>query len=107
MALERLRFDHLEGDAKLTDPTSDYFNQPAKFALHKYLFFQCFQCRRPYFGGAYECGGNALPEEKKDLICPRCQPPSEDVQECKTHGTDWVTFARKYDTRRYSNICLD
>jgi len=55
-----------------------------------YAYFECWKCKKPYFGGRKSCadamndnreGGEFKPEE---LICPQCCPVS--VSNCPKHG---------------------
>jgi len=96
-AMERLEFERLTNDPRIvSDTKSDFYRKPVEFALHRYLFFRCFTCKKPYFGGAYECGGADPDIDHNDLICPRCQPPSENISECKEHGSDWIAFKCRF-----------
>ena len=58
-----------------------YHNQLADFALHNCTFFECFDCKRPYFGGMMDCMQAMQSEEKlkkEDLLCKKCVSKSLD-----------------------------
>lgn len=95
-AMERLVYENLTRCDKITDRKSPYYNKPQEYAEHRFLFFMCFKCKKPYFGGAYECGGAEPDVDHKSLICPGCQPKSENMKACKTHGTDWIAFKCRF-----------
>jgi E3 ubiquitin-protein ligase MYCBP2 len=42
-------------DLTLSDKVSPYYNNPEKYAMTIYAYFQCFKCNEPYFGGRKSC----------------------------------------------------
>lgn len=75
LALARLGYEQLEDSPALLSPSSAFYQQPAAFALHHFLFYQCFSCRAPYFAGAKACGVAEEEElDRKELLCVRCSP---------------------------------
>jgi len=32
-----------------------YFGKLAEFAMHNCTFYECFKCKKPYFGGMMDC----------------------------------------------------
>ena len=58
-AVERAKADGLDKDPRLSDPEDVYFGKFEEYILDKMSFFQCFDCKLPYFGGMRECGDNA------------------------------------------------
>ncbi|ETO35939.1 hypothetical protein RFI_01125, partial [Reticulomyxa filosa] len=99
MALQRLRYEERQSDNDVVDPKGKFYNDEIGYADHIYAFFQCFQCKKPYFGGAKECKAQDEEEnnqvEKKDLICNKCQK-IESVDECKEHGADYLAYKCRY-----------
>lgn len=73
-AIERMRIDGLDKDARLQDKDGPYFKNPEKFAMHSYAFYTCFKCKKPYFGGRRDCEQNRAADESKleDMICFDC-----------------------------------
>ena len=68
-----MQHEGLDLDERLKDPKSEYFNNPAKFGYDHLNYYECFECKDPYFGGHRQCGGppeGGQPanneEEKKD-----------------------------------------
>jgi hypothetical protein len=107
-ALERTRFDGFDRDASIVRPNGRFFNNAAAFALHHYAFFQCFQCRHPYFGGARMCEAAAMPEQiegapaaqaaefkPQDLVCVSCKK-LESQDSCARHGTEYLAFKCRF-----------
>lgn len=67
------------------------------YALSIYLFFACFKCKKPYFAGGYQCQEAAAADfDPSDLICPSCQPKTDNVKNCRVHGTDWIAFKCRF-----------
>ena len=76
MALKRLKYEELEKDERLTDEKSPYYQKPQLYAMHLYAYFECFKCKKPYFGGRKNCL-DAMNEgqqqfDPKDLVCANC-----------------------------------
>ena len=49
----------MEFDERLKDPKNEYFNNLEKFAFDHINYYECFECKEPYFGGHRQCGGGA------------------------------------------------
>ena len=32
-----------------------YFNEPVALAMHKCAYYECYECKVPYFGGMIDC----------------------------------------------------
>jgi hypothetical protein len=96
-AMERLKYENRQNDKEIVSNVGGpYYKNPELFALHLFLFFTCFKCKSPYFAGGYQCQGNEADFDPADLVCGACQPKSENVRECKTHGTEWIGFKCKF-----------
>jgi hypothetical protein len=54
-ALQRLKFEGRDKDAEVAQPSGSYYGKPLEYAMKSFLFFMCFQCKRPYFAGGYQC----------------------------------------------------
>ncbi|XP_052279700.1 E3 ubiquitin-protein ligase MYCBP2-like isoform X3 [Dreissena polymorpha] len=61
-----------------------------------FTFMLCPLCKA-YFGGAALCEGGAADGDMKreELICPACAGPQM-VQNCPTHGTDYIEYKCRY-----------
>jgi E3 ubiquitin-protein ligase MYCBP2 len=95
-ALMRLEFENKHKDAEVTDKDSKYFEDPTAYAMHKYNYYQCFKCSKPYFGGEAVCGGAAQDTfNAEELICPGCAA-GDAAQICPKHGTDFLEYKCRY-----------
>jgi hypothetical protein len=54
-ALQRLNYEGKQRDSEVTTQGGSYYNNPLGYAMKIYLFFMCFQCKKPYFAGGYQC----------------------------------------------------
>lgn len=85
----------------------DNFTQ---WAFRKFNFYDCSNCKKPYFGGKRDCGAEIrqqLPEdveeagpnvnEQKDLFCPPCIIKKNGFDaNCAIHGNKYAQFKCKY-----------
>lgn len=91
---ERLIYEGREKDPAIVNASGRFYNNPVGFAMHQFLFYMCFQCKKPYFAGGYQCQEANSPFNPEELVCPGCQPRS--VDDCPVHGTDWLAFKCRY-----------
>ena len=102
MTLERMKFEGISNDKRLSDPQDTYFNKPLEFGLRKIAYYFCFKCNRPYFAGLRECRGNDNDNDRehdpKDLICGGCGNLDgvSGINNCKKHGKDFIEYKCKY-----------
>jgi E3 ubiquitin-protein ligase MYCBP2 len=106
MSMERLKSDKLDKDKRLTDPNSDWFGKELEFALTKINYYNCYLCKKPYFAGLKECGGNPNDDNDPDkqfdpssLICGNHNILENSIlgqTECKTHGKDYIDYKCKF-----------
>jgi len=71
-AIDRAKAEGLDKDPRLEDPGDVYYQRFEDYVMDKMSFFQCYECRQPYFGGLRECGDNAEADgnfKKEDLLC--------------------------------------
>ena len=60
---------------RLTTPGDHFEGKPLELALHTCTFFECHECKKPYFGGLADCQQQLNAEEttkKEDLRCKDC-----------------------------------
>ena len=43
-------------DERLNDPKSEYYKNLEKFAFDHLNYYECYECKDPYFGGHRQCG---------------------------------------------------
>ena len=96
-AKQRLIVEGMDKDKDLLEPTSRYYQKPDDYALDKLAYYPCFKCKQPYFGGRGRCEAGQEqapaadgPREEYDashLVCGGC---SDQGQECKKHGKEYM-----------------
>jgi hypothetical protein len=57
----RAKHEGLDFDERLKDPKNEYYNNLEKFAFDHLNYYECFECKEPYFGGHRQCGAGAAP----------------------------------------------
>mmetsp|Transcript_23513 Transcript_23513/g.41672 ORF Transcript_23513/g.41672 Transcript_23513/m.41672 type:complete len:608 (-) Transcript_23513:48-1871(-) len=98
-ALKRLDFEGMSNDVRLKDPNDrNYFNQPERYAFDSLSYYECFKCKRPYFGGKKNCEDNRdrADYNPEELVCPGCAAVGVEGTNCPTHGTDYIEFKCKF-----------
>ena len=80
-AIERGKHEGLDKDKKYLDKSYAYYGKFLEFCMYKLSYYECYQCKLPYFGGLKDCennneGGNEENKQqefdKKDLVCASC-----------------------------------
>ncbi|KAF2071788.1 hypothetical protein CYY_006895 [Polysphondylium violaceum] len=91
-ALARLSYEGLSKTKELEDKKSKWFNNPDAYSMDRYVYYQCFKCKNPYFAGQARCdeGLNGDDYKQEDLICGNCR--GTDGKQCKTHGWDYIIW---------------
>lgn len=56
MAVNQAKKEELDKEERLQDPFDGYYNNLQKFALDKLNFYNCYDCKSPFYGGRNECG---------------------------------------------------
>ena len=109
MGIERLKFEELLNDPRLTNKESRYYNNVNQFALDRLAFYLCNKCNSPYFGGMKSCDQvNSENEEKYDastLICGSCSS-GNDKNTCATHGKDYISYKCRYCCKQAVWFCF-
>merc|ERR1711941_196643 len=62
--------------------------------LRKYFYYECYQCRQPYFGGLAECqvaGAEINEPRPESVLCHGCMVQSTG-RECETHGAEFMAI---------------
>ncbi len=94
-ALLRLKYEGLDKHPEITSKGSRWFNDPMGFAMHKFAYYMCFKCQRPYYGGNYECAAAADHGfDPSELLCGACSPIQ--AQDCPKHGKDYLEFKCRF-----------
>ncbi|CAD8082872.1 unnamed protein product [Paramecium sonneborni] len=100
LCLERLEIEGLKQAKELTDPKSQFYQNPQEFAMDKFCFYECFNCKKPYFGGIKNCqaidqNNDRAQFKKEDLICSSCCPISFEAN-CNKHGDKYIEFKCRF-----------
>jgi len=101
-AMERLKYEKREKDERLIKVGDAYYNKPEEYAFAIYSYYQCFKCKKPYFGGLKSC--EMMMEEEKnqsefkfeELVCAKCSGQGLALENCAKHGTEFVEFKCKF-----------
>lgn len=108
--LERLRREP-EENTRINDPQDrTYFNQPERYVMDRFCFYECFRDRKIYFGGKKECEDNSEQmQNPNELLCPDCiavapgaKPGSKN---CPAHGIDFIEYKCRYCCSVASFFC--
>lgn len=89
-AMHRLKLMRLQDAREITDPSSRYFKNPVAYAMARFCYYECYMCKKPYFGGLKDCNAELRvgTYEPKDLICGSCA--SQGNNTCLKHGDEFM-----------------
>ncbi len=98
-AEQRLALEGGHKDAAELKPGGRYERQPVQYALHKFAYYLCFQCRQPYFGGHRSCEvaageGEAAQYEASEMVCGGCSALGKTT--CEKHGAEAIEHKCKF-----------
>ena len=115
MALERLKFEGLDKDKRLTDKNSKWYNNELQYALNRITYYMCYQCKEPYFAGLRECGDGPLINnndpnkdyDPKDCVCGKHANiyGVAGVSDCKIHGKEFIEYKCRFCCKIASWFC--
>lgn len=95
-AVTRLRYEGKDKAKELNERGSPYYNDPEGYAEHIFAYYECFKCKKPYYGGEKACGVARGDEfDPSELICGACAPFSAE-QSCDKHGTESIEWKCRY-----------
>lgn len=107
-AIDRLKIEGLLTDPRLQDRNSKYYENPKLFGLDRLAFYECFKCKKPYYGGMRKCeeAGREVDEKfnESHLVCGSCAS-GPNTQSCKLHGKQYITFKCKFCCKVASWFC--
>ncbi|MCQ2818859.1 MAG: hypothetical protein MJ252_16460 [archaeon] len=114
-AEKRLKFEGLDKDPKLTNPSSPWYGKNLEYALKRLSYYMCYKCQQPYFAGRRECGdgpnaGDNNPNRQydpKDCICGKCCDLSgiAGKTNCEKHGKDFIEYKCRFCCKIASWFC--
>ena len=101
MALERAKHEGIDKEPRLRNPNDDFFQDLQKWAIFKLAYYQCYQCKVPYFGGMKDCiAAQQQSQEFKpeELVCGKCSSELLGLgnTNCKVHGQTFIEFKCKF-----------
>lgn len=65
---------------------------------HQFVFYSCFKCAEPFFGGLKRCQASDAPEpEPETLVCPPCSGAG--LTHCEVHGSEFINYKCKHCCR--------
>ena len=105
LALKNAEEQGILKDDRLRTPTDFYFGKPQEFANHRCSFYQCHECKKPYFGGLIDCEQEMGMEDttrREDLICRPClmKEMSIGANICRNgHGAEFIDWKCMYCCR--------
>jgi len=95
-AVERLKMLKLEGIPELTKKDSKWFNNAEGYAMHRFSYFPCFKCKKPYFGGEKVCEANNDDKfDPAELVCGGCSDFAAQ-EDCKKHGKEFIEYKCRF-----------
>lgn len=102
MAVERAKYEGIDKHDRLKNPDDHFYNNLDAYAMFKCAYYQCYNCKEPYFGGLNDCENDALRAADtniKDLICGKCVAEingNAGITKCEKHGTKYIDFKCRY-----------
>ena len=101
IALEVAENQALANDERLKQEGGHYEGNLLELAMHTCAFYQCNDCKKPYFGGMIDCQRQLGVEEnakKENLRCKSCQLKAYGAgqKECDKHGEEQIDWKCMY-----------
>lgn len=98
-AYQKLLHEGRDKDEAVHQQESVYYKKPQEYAVAIYSFYECFKCRKAYFGGAKDCQ-RALEEDNQvfnptELVCPKCCN-LDGAATCPKHGLDYIEYKCRF-----------
>ena len=101
-SLERLKHEGKDKDERLNNSKDPYYNKPMEYAIAIYSYYQCYKCKKPYFGGLKSCEMMLQEDNQgkqdfdpKELVCANCCDVLP-LENCVNHGKDYIEFKCKF-----------
>jgi hypothetical protein len=94
-ALMRLKYEGKDKAPELSNPDSKWHNDPEGYAEDLFAYYECFKCKKPYYGGERVCGEAGGAFDPTELVCGACSPWSGDI-DCPKHGKDFIEFKCRF-----------
>ena len=96
LAKKALRKGKIDGKP-LKDENSRWYQDIEGYLNAKAAFYQCHECKEPFFGGQVDCERDLRLAErvkKEELLCRKCTVKQIGGGEytCKVHGHKYITW---------------
>ncbi|KAL0480957.1 hypothetical protein AKO1_013623 [Acrasis kona] len=98
----RIGFDWIEEEDEFKDKNSKFYHDKFAYAMHHLSFYKCYECGKPYYGGAKQCEANEGQQnvkfDEKELMCGSCVSKKLQLKNgvCPTHGSEYVEFKCRF-----------
>jgi E3 ubiquitin-protein ligase MYCBP2 len=96
----KIGLDWIDLEEEVKNPQGAFYQDKLGWALKNLNFYCCYECDKPYCGGARVCGeaGEREAFNKKDLVCGACSNVRLRLKNgvCSKHGSDYVSFKCRY-----------
>ena len=108
---ERMKFEGLDKDKRLSDPNDPFYQKPLEFGLKSIAYYMCFKCKKPYFAGLRNCredeNANNREHDPSHLLCGGCGALDgvAGISNCKKHGKEFITYKCKFCCNESSWFC--
>ncbi|XP_052077504.1 E3 ubiquitin-protein ligase MYCBP2-like [Mytilus californianus] len=95
-SLTRLEYEGLFKCDAINKPGGIFYQDPARYAMERYAYYECSKCGKAYYGGEGRCEHDHDDDfNPADLVCGGCVDISRE-QECPKHGKDFIEFKCRY-----------
>jgi RCR-type E3 ubiquitin transferase len=109
-AVMRIKYMNLHGDPQVTEARGKFYNDLEGFALSKLAYYQCYKCKKAYYGGQVDCAAAAaaahLPIDRSELVCSACCGGGDKSKICPKHGTEFSAYKCRYCCSTASWFCF-
>ena len=101
LAIETAKKEGHDKTGRVVTPGDAYFGQLEAYAMHFCTFYECNDCKEPYFGGMQDCEQAMQSEDKtrkEDLLCKSCAWKALGLGSnmCEKHGNEFIDFKCMY-----------
>eukprot|EP00753_Platysulcus_tardus_P003806 PLAT12492.32.p1 GENE.PLAT12492.32~~PLAT12492.32.p1 ORF type:complete len:3532 (+),score=1996.96 PLAT12492.32:1397-10597(+) len=94
-AVMRAKYEELDKAPEVRDPGSRFFGDLEAYAMDRFAYYMCHECKEPYYGGERACGEAGGEFDPTELICGGCSPFAAE-QHCDKHGTEFLEFKCRF-----------
>ena len=112
MAMIEAKAAGLDSSFKLTDPNDAFYNDWPGLALASCTFYECYVCKKPYFGGMNDCR-QQMQEERttlnQHLRCQECLSKELGFgqQSCERHGKTFIDYKCRFCCNIALYVCFN